>query len=99
MLVQGEIITGVIDFESARSGSGDLDFVKIKEQVWDLWPDTKKPFLRGYASIRPLPDFESTLPFYDLTNAFRGIAWCVKRSKTDDPFFYENMKKLRQILL
>lgn len=99
VLVQGEVITGLIDFESARAGSGDLDFVKIKEQVWDLWPDTKKPFLRGYASIRPLPDIESTLPFYELRNAFGGIAWCVKRSKTEDPFFDENMKKLKQILL
>jgi Ser/Thr protein kinase RdoA (MazF antagonist) len=99
VLVQGEVITGLIDFESARAGSGDLDFVKIKEQVWDLWPDTKKPFLNGYASIRPLPQIESTLPFYELTNAFGGIAWCVKRSKTKDPFFNENLRKLRQILL
>jgi Ser/Thr protein kinase RdoA (MazF antagonist) len=99
ILVQGEVITGLIDFESARAGSGDLDFVKIKEQVWDLWPDTKTPFLRGYTSNRPLPDIESTLPFYELGNAFGGIAWCVKRSKTDDPFFYKNLKKLKQILL
>lgn len=99
LLVQGRRITGLIDFESARGGSGDMDFVKIKEQVWDFWPDTKEPFLRGYAAIKSLPDIESTLPFYELGNAFGGIAWCVKRSKTDDPFFYENMRKLKQILL
>ena len=98
VLIQAKRITGLIDFESARGGSGDMDFVKIKEQVWDLWPETKEPFLQGYVSIRPLPDFENTMPFYELSNAFGGIAWCVKRSKIDDPFFAENMKMLKQIL-
>jgi hypothetical protein len=98
VLIQAKHITGLIDFESARGGSGDMDFVKIKQQVWDLWPETKEPFLQGYASIRQIPDFENTMPFYELSNAFGGIAWCVKRSKIEDPFFAENMKMLEQIL-
>jgi aminoglycoside phosphotransferase (APT) family kinase protein len=98
ILAQGEIITGLIDFESSRAGSSDLDFVKIKDEVWDVWPDTKAPFLRGYAAIKPLPDFESTLPFYELSSALGGIAWCVKRSKTDDPFFFINLQKIKQLL-
>lgn len=98
VLIQAEHITGLIDFESARGGSGDMDFVKIKQQVWDRWPETKEPFLQGYASIQPLPDFENAMPFYELSNAFGGIAWCVKRSKIDDPFFVENMKMLEQVL-
>jgi hypothetical protein len=38
------------------------------------------------------------LPFYELTNAFGGVAWCVKRSKPDDPFFHENMQRLRELI-
>jgi Ser/Thr protein kinase RdoA (MazF antagonist) len=98
VLVVGTQITGLIDFESARGGSGDLDFVKIKGCVWDRWPGTKAPFLLGYASIRALPDVERTLPFYELRNAFGGIAWCVRRSGIDDPFFAENMRALQRLL-
>lgn len=98
ILVQGSGITGLIDFESARGGSADLDFVKIQNEVWDLWPDTRETFLEGYRSTRPLPDIETTLPFYSLHNAFGGVAWCVKRSRIEDPFFTENLNRLEQLL-
>lgn len=98
VLVQRGRITGLIDFESARGGSADLDFVKIKGEVWDVSPETRAPFLAGYRTIRPLPEFERSLPFYTLYNAFGGIAWCVKRSKLDDPFFEENLLRLREII-
>jgi len=45
-----------------------------------------------------IPDIESTVPIIELTNAFGGIARCIKRSKTEEPFFYVIMKKLRRIL-
>jgi hypothetical protein len=38
------------------------------------------------------------LPFYELSSALGGIAWCVKRSKTDDPFFFINLQKIKQLL-
>jgi len=98
ILVQGARITGLIDFESARGGSGGLDFVKIQNEVWDVWPGTKEAFLQGYESVRPLPELERSLAFYTLHNAFGGIAWCVKRSRVDDPFFWENMEQLKQLL-
>jgi aminoglycoside phosphotransferase (APT) family kinase protein len=98
VLVEGTRISGLIDFESSRGGSGDLDFVKIKGEVWDVWPGTRDAFLQGYASVRPLPDIDHTLPFYELQNAFGGVAWCVKRSKPDDPFFYENMQRLKELI-
>ena len=98
VLAQGDRVTGLIDFESARGGSADLDFIKIKNRVWDVYSGTKEPFLDGYSSIRPVPDIESTLPFYALGNAFGGIAWCVRRSDTEDPFFLENLDRLKQIL-
>ena len=62
VLVQGTRITGLIDFESSRGGSADLDFIKVKNRVWDVCPGTKEAFLNGYTSVRPLPDIESTLP-------------------------------------
>lgn len=98
VLVQDGHITGLIDFESARGGSACLDFIKIRNEVWDTAPECRQPFLEGYRSVRKLPDIDSTLPFYMLYNAFGGVAWCVKRDKLDDPFFDENLKRLNQSL-
>lgn len=98
VLVQHGRINGLIDFESTRGGSADLDFIKIKNEVWDVSPETRVPFLAGYRSIRDLPDIERTLPLYTLHNAYGGIAWCVRRSKLDDPFFDENLRRLMKIL-
>lgn len=91
-------ITGLIDFESARGGSADLDFVKVSHRVWDVVPRTQHAFLEGYASVRPVPNVAHTLPFYRLHNALGGIAWCVRRSSTADPFFRENLMLLQHEL-
>ncbi|MGC9347903.1 MAG: phosphotransferase family protein [Anaerolineae bacterium] len=91
-------ITGLIDFESARGGSADLDFVKVSHRVWDAVPGTKKAFCEAYAAVRPVPDVQHTLPYYRLHNAFGGIAWCVRRTDTTDPFFRENMALLQHEL-
>lgn len=88
-------ITGLLDFESARGGSADLDFVKISHRVWDIVPGTKEAFCEGYAAVRPVPDIERTLSYYRLHNAFGGIAWCVRRTDTSDPFFRENVTLLK----
>ena len=53
ILVQSGMITGLIDFESTRGGSADYDFTKISLRVWGQAPETRRPFLVGYASIRP----------------------------------------------
>jgi Ser/Thr protein kinase RdoA (MazF antagonist) len=92
-------ITGLIDFESARGGSADYDFVKVSHYVWDAVPGTRAAFCRGYATVRPLPEIDGTLPFYRLHNAIGGIAWCVRRTGTADPFFRENLAVIEQSLI
>jgi Ser/Thr protein kinase RdoA (MazF antagonist) len=91
-------ITGLIDFESTRGGSADYDFVKISHYVWDAVPGTRESFCEGYASIRPLPNIDRTLPFYRLHNAIGGVAWCVRRTTTADPFFAENLAVIEEML-
>jgi Ser/Thr protein kinase RdoA (MazF antagonist) len=98
VLVRQQQITGLIDFESARGGSADLDFTKIKKAVWDVFPGTREAFLDGYTSVRPLPPIEETLPLYELGNAFGGIAWCVRRGKQRDPFFDRNLSRLKELV-
>ena len=74
ILVIEDNISGLIDFESSHGGSADMDFIKIKLQVWDKYPGTKTAFIEGYSTVRRLPDIENTLPFYTLYVAFGGIA-------------------------
>lgn len=99
ILVKDNSIAGLVDFENARIGSADIDFSKMKIYVWDLHPETRGEFLKGYSEIRPLPDIERTLPFYILFNTFSGIGWCVKRGKIHDSFCNENIMKLKEIIL
>lgn len=96
MAINGNL-TGLIDFESARGGSADLDFTKVSHYVWAANPQTKPAFLAGYATIRPVPEIERTLPLYQLHNALGGVAWCVRRTNTDDPFFHENITVIRHM--
>ena len=70
----------------------------MQNEVWNVTPGTGDAFLRGYRSLGPLPDLERTLPFYTLHFAFGGVAWCVRRSGVDDPFFHENMSQIERCL-
>lgn len=91
-------ITGLIDFESARGGSADYDFVKMSLEVWDAVPGTEEAFLRGYDNIRQHPDVSRSLAFYQLHNAVGGLAWCIRRTDTHDPFYEENITVVYDIL-
>lgn len=98
ILVKDSNIVGLVDFENTRIGSADVDFSKMKIYVWDQFKETKGEFLKGYSGIRPLPDIETTLPLYILFNTFTGVGWCIRREKINDPFYCENIIKLKDII-
>lgn len=97
ILVEDGTITGLFDFESARGGAADLDFAKISHEVWELDPATRPVFLAGYGQVRPVPPLEQTLALYQLHNALGGVAWCVRRTDTNDPFLQENLDVVRRL--
>ncbi len=98
ILIRENKIVGLIDFESSRGGSADLDFTKMNKYMWDKYEGSKEAFIAGYESIRELPDIEHSLPVYDLYNAIGALAWCVRRNKLDDPFFYENLNIVKKYI-
>lgn len=98
ILTKNNEIKGLIDFESSRGGSSDIDFTKSKLYVWDKYIGTKEAFINGYKSIRPLPDIEKTLPFYLFYNGFGGVAWCVRRNELNGEFMKENMEQIKEII-
>lgn len=98
LLVKDNKIVGLIDFESARGASADIDFTKMQEYLWQVYPGTKEQFLTGYTSVRPLPDLETALPIYTFFNAVGGIAWCLRRNKLEDDFYWENYNQMIRCL-
>lgn len=63
ILVNGNKVVGIIDFESVRIGSTEIDFTKINRDIFVKHPGTMEAFKRGYESIRPIIDLQTVLPF------------------------------------
>lgn len=79
ILIHGEAVSGIIDFESARGGASEIDFTKVNRYIWDGQADRKQAYLDGYFSIRQLPELEAFVPFYDFFDAIGAVSWCKKR--------------------
>lgn len=79
ILIHNNAVVGIIDFESARGGSSEIDFTKIKRYVWDVNPQSEIPYKEGYSTIRPMLVLETILPFYNFYDAFSAVVWCKNR--------------------
>ncbi|MBD2864007.1 phosphotransferase family protein [Paenibacillus oceani] len=96
ILVNGNEVAGIIDFESARGGSSEIDFTKVNRYIWEVNPRTKIPFIEGYQSIRPMLALERALPLYDIYDAFSSVVWCKNRGiEKNQTFLQENIAILR----
>lgn len=96
ILVNGQAVTGLIDFESARSGAAEADFTKMSRYIWTGHPQAREHYAAGYEAVRPLPDLDRVLPFYQFYDAFSGVAWCERRGIAKNrAFLEENIAVLR----
>lgn len=99
ILVRDNQVAGIIDFESVRIGSTELDFTKINRDIFLKYPGTMEAYQRGYESIRPLIDLQEILPFYRFYDAFNSIGWCKRRGiEKHQAFFEENLAYLTAFL-
>jgi aminoglycoside phosphotransferase (APT) family kinase protein len=65
VLMQGDSVTAVIDFEMVREWDAAYDFVKINTNILTPFPDSTDPFLAGYREqALPDGDFESRVHLY-----------------------------------
>lgn len=98
IIVDGDQVTGVIDFESVRFGSTEVDFTKINRDFLSLDKTLYNAYKDGYNSIRPLGNLEDLLPFYQFTDAFNSIGWCKRRGiKEHAKFLEENLTILKYL--
>jgi aminoglycoside phosphotransferase (APT) family kinase protein len=97
ILVNGNKVTGIIDFESARGGSSEIDFTKVNRYIWEVNPRTKLPYIEGYQTIRPMLALDTVLPFYDFYDAFSAVVWCKRRGiEKNQRFLQESIHTLRK---
>ncbi len=71
-------VQGIIDWASGRASFAQEDFCHMEHGVWPTHSASKKGFLEGYASIRPVPDYSAMMPLLRLSNAIATIGFTVK---------------------
>ncbi len=100
IIVDGNQVSGMIDFESVRFGSCEIDFTKLYRDFLSFDPILYQAFQDGYQSIRPLIDLEAVLPFYLFTDAFNSVGWCKRRGiEKNARFLEENLARLQKFLI
>ncbi|ANU19383.1 phosphotransferase [Planococcus plakortidis] len=92
-------VSGMIDFESVRFGSTEIDFTKIHRDFLKADPVLLDSYEEGYNSIRPMIDLRAVLPFYRFIDAFNSIGWSQRRGLKKNFTFYEaNLRILKEML-
>ncbi|MDL5141691.1 aminoglycoside phosphotransferase family protein [Bacillus atrophaeus] len=100
IIVDEDKVSGMIDFESVRFGSTEIDFTKLYRDFLCFDLTLYQSYQEGYNTIRPLIDLEVVLPFYQFTDAFNSIGWCKRRGIEKNASFLEkNFSILKKMLL
>ncbi|WP_252503465.1 aminoglycoside phosphotransferase family protein [Sporosarcina sp. Marseille-Q4943] len=99
IIVDEDKVSGMIDFESVRFGSTEIDFTKLYRDFLSFDFRLYQSYQEGYNTIRPLIDLEVVLPFYQFTDAFNSIGWCKRRGIEKNASFLEkNLFILKKVL-
>lgn len=100
IIVDDNNVSGIIDFESVRFGSTEIDFTKLYRDFLSFDSKLYEAYREGYNSVRPLIDLEIVLPFYRFTDAFNSIGWCKRRGIEKNALYLEeNVARLKNFLL
>ncbi|MFN7249953.1 MAG: aminoglycoside phosphotransferase family protein [Anaerobacillus sp.] len=100
IIVDHDIVSGIIDFESVRFGSTEVDFTKLYRDLLSVDASLYHAYQEGYNSIRPIIDLDTVLPFYRFTDAFNSIGWCKRRGIEENAIFLEqNVARVKKWVL
>lgn len=99
IIVDGDTVSGSIDFESVRFGATEMDFTKLYRDYLQQDPARFAAYKDGYRSVRPLIDLDAVLPFYRFADAFNSIGWCERRGiEKNRAFLNQNLQLLQGFL-
>ncbi len=80
VMIHSGKIQGIIDWETSRASFVEEDFRSMEHcWEWESHPDHKKAFLAGYASIRPVPDYDAVMPLLRLVRTLDTLGFTFKR--------------------
>lgn len=78
VIVHDEKIQGIIDWSSANASFSEEDFCSMEHGEWANNSAIKESFLKGYASVRPVPEYAAIMPLLRLSKALAVIGFLVK---------------------
>lgn len=78
IIIHNGRIQGIIDWSAGRASFAQEDFCTLEHGEWLNDHSFKKSFLLGYASIRPVPDYNSIMPLLRLSKAIAIVGFMVK---------------------
>lgn len=82
MIDKGKI-QGIIDWSSAVASFPEEDFCSMEHGEWSIDPSSKKSFMEGYRSVRPVPNYEPIMPLLRISKALHIIGFLVKNRTWD----------------
>lgn len=94
-------IQGIIDWAGGRGGFAEEDFCPLEFGEWSTSNFIKESFLKGYASIRAVPDYENVMPLLRLSRAIATIGFTVKCgtwNNRDSSLYLRNRTFLNEFL-
>ena len=97
LMIHNGKLQGIIDWASARASFAEDDFCPMEHGEWTANPASKKSFLEGYASIRPVPDYTTLMPLLRLSRAIATVGFTVKSGTWDNTHAHV-YKRNRQFL-
>jgi Ser/Thr protein kinase RdoA (MazF antagonist) len=84
IIVNNGKLEGIIDWASGRAGFATEDFCPLEIGEWPINSIAKKSFLAGYASIRPIPDYEAIMPLLILNRRIATLGFLIKHDRWDN---------------
>ncbi len=79
IIVHDGKISGIIDWASGRASFAQEDFCPLEHGEWSFTPRLRESFFAGYASIRPVPAYQSMMPLLRLGRAVAVVGYTVKQ--------------------
>lgn len=79
IIAQNNKVVAIIDWSSSRSSFAEEDFCSFEHVEWLIDASTKKEFLEGYASVRPVPNYSKVMLLLRVSKAVASIGFIVKQ--------------------
>lgn len=100
ILVKDKKLLGIIDWASARSSFAEEDFCALALDEWSSNSKRKSSFLAGYASIRPVPNYNQLMPLLLMARSIAIVGYTFKKgtwNSIDSLIYNKHLKYIKTL--